>query len=1571
MKNIRFRFFPRANLTALAALPLLTHAAPPPAGSAKKIPDALVPWEAWATWGDAHRLCPTPYSDARKHLCFWPSRMGLQVERGGGKFDLAVTVFHETWVPLPGNRDGWPLEVKANGLPVPVLDHEGSPAVRLAAGTFRLEGAYRWSDVPQRIPIPREIGILALVLDGKPVDAPVWDTQGFLWLKRDGSAEEADKNFLAVKLYASLEDGNPQWLRTEIELTVSGKSREEDLGTILPEGWKLAAVESPIPVAIDDAGRMKAQVRAGKWTLHADAFRFDNPKEFRYAQAAKPAVAEQLVAFRARPDFRIVEIVGAPSIDVSQTTFPEKWRELPVYRWDTATPFRIEVRMRGMGDQKPAGLTIARELWLDENGRGLTFRDHLAGAMQQIWRLDAAAGQDLGSVRSCGQGQLITRNPQTAAPGVEIRTRNLDLEATGRMARAGELSATGWRSDADALNVTLNLPPGWRLFALFGADWVRGDWLTAWTLLDLFLLLIFSLAVFRLWGIRAGLLAFVAFGLAYHEAGAPRYLWLILLVPLALQRVVPEGWGKCAVGVGKWIAVGAFVLVLVPFVAQQVQQALYPQLEIVGMDRRANRNQSAPPEFAPQTDEVAEPGNVSKIQRKLERIIIPKLEFREATLREAVDFLKRKSVELDPDEPKTGVNIVLKLDTNSYVVVPDSAPPPSAIPGLDAPPASAVSLGTPADARITVSLANVPLIEALKYVTGLANLKFKVEPYAVTIVPQSVNTDVVITKEWSPAALGNFKPGRDESAKDWLMMRGVQFNGAAMAAYIPSSGRLIVRNTEDQLDLIDTILGPAPGAPAAMENNVRGSLPLGILGGSTVSQKSYVKDNLSYDATARIQTGPGVPEWKWRAVSFGWNGPVSASQRVRPVLISLTLERVLTVLRVVLLLALAAVLLGARKLGGAVFRASGKAVPMLAFVCTLAGASGQTPIPDQATIEKLRERLLETSDAYPNAADIPTVALTLKERTLTIDAEIHAAIRTAVPLPGRLPAWSPVRVRVDDKPEVALRRDDGYLWVVLDAGVHRVRVEGSLANVTEWEWTFLLKPRQVKIDAPGWTVSGVKPDGVPEAQVFFALKQKIAASAATYDRQEVQSVAVIDRSLELGLIWQVRTTAARLSPVGKAVALRVPLLPGENVLSSNAVVKDGFIEVRLGAQERSFTWESGLAAVNALTLATRAGDAWVERWHLVASPVWNVAITGLAPVFETGGDDPLPGSADLVPVWQPWPGESVSLTISRPEPIAGATVTVSRATHEITLGKRQRVSELALALRCSLGDDFLVELPPDAEITALTHNGKAMPVRKDGGKLIIPVRPGEQTVKIGWKTAVALGVRAQAADVRLPVESANVQTIINVPEDRWVLWAAGPRRGPAVRFWGILICALLAAAVLGRIARSPIHTVEWMLLAIGLTQVPLPAALAVVGWLFMLAWRGTDSFQRLGNLGYNFLQIVLIALTATALGILVTAVGEGLLGNPEMFITGNDSTRTALRWFQARSENLLPRPGCVSISIWWYRFFMLAWALWLAAALLRWLRRGWQAFSSGGCFQSKPKKTPAPPPLPTQPSPGK
>jgi general secretion pathway protein D len=156
------------------------------------------------------------------------------------------------------------------------------------------------------------------------------------------------------------------------------------------------------------------------------------------------------------------------------------------------------------------------------------------------------------------------------------------------------------------------------------------------------------------------------------------------------------------------------------------------------------------------------------------------------------------------------------------------------------------------DQRITVSLSNIPLGEALKYVTGLANLKYKVEPYAIYVVPLSARVDSLITKEWkvrpdliprasgaapsgalggtptfgaAPGATGDATRGGSgiadrESAKAWLIASGAQFNDpGASAIYIASSSRLIVRNTQDQLDLIETIIQSTnpTGGPTQVE----------------------------------------------------------------------------------------------------------------------------------------------------------------------------------------------------------------------------------------------------------------------------------------------------------------------------------------------------------------------------------------------------------------------------------------------------------------------------------------------------------------------------------------------------------------------------------------------------------------------------------------------------------------------------------------------------------------------------------------------------------------------------------
>ena len=83
-----------------------------------------------------------------------------------------------------------------------------------------------------------------------------------------------------------------------------------------------------------------------------------------------------------------------------------------------------------------------------------------------------------------------------------------------------------------------------------------------------------------------------------------------------------------------------------------------------------------------------------------------------------------------------------------------------------------------------------------------------------------------------------------------------------------------------------------------------------------------------------------------------------------------------------------------------------------------------------------------------------------------------------------------------------------------------------------------------------------------------------------------------------------------------------------------------------------------------------------------------------------------------------------------------------------------------------------------------------------------------------------------------------------------------------------------------------------------------------------------------------------------------------------MQIEGNGSFAGSLHWTFDRSEGAFPRAWAISVPLFVYRTAMLAWAMWLAAALIRWIGWGWSSFSEGGLWRKgafRPRRTPTAP----------
>ena len=726
------------------------------------------------------------------------------------------------------------------------------------------------------------------------------------------------------------------------------------------------------------------------------------------------------------------------------------------------------------------------------------------------------------------------------------------------------------------------------------------------------------------------------------------------------------------------------------------------------------------------------------------------------------------------------------------------------------------------------------------------------------------------------------------------------------------------------------------------------------------------------DPEARIQTGPGLPAWRWHSHRLEWSGPVSQEQTLELWLLSPLANKALTVLRLLLL----AALLGATAEWpqGTWRRGAGKTAQAgrarTGFLCLLVLLFGLLPVrpataalPGPEQLQTLRDKLTRPAECLPDCATIARLHLQVHGPRVVLGMELHAALETALPLPGGEKHWLPEVARLDGRPARIRRDEEGGLWLLLPAGTHRLELTGPLLKRDMLQLPLPLKPYRVDVQAEGWEVSGLSADeGV--ADTLQLVRQIRTGRPPAQDESPVLPPFLqIERRLLLDLQWRVETTVRRDSPPGVPVVLSVPLLPGESVTTPGISVKEGKVQVNLGPQTESLHWSSTLSQRPALTLTAAVNTDWVEHWVIRAASVWHLQAQGIPPVALGGDED-----ADLA--FRPWPGESLHLRVERPAAISGQTLTIDQSVLTVSPGARASDAQLRLKLRSSQGGEHALTLPPGAVLQRVSIDGSPRPLRLSGDdqrQLLLPLIPGSQWVELAWRLEQGMHWHYETPPLHLGQASVNHRLSVALPRDRWLLFASGPGVGPAILFWGKLLVLLALAVALGRTLAGrpgwpPMGIRQWLLLALGLTQLPWFAALIVVAWFLAFAWRAqcatpplpaAESPTRWSRWSFNLRQLGLVLLTLMMLGSLFQAVEGGLLGQPDMQVLGNESSPTQLNWVLDRAPVDLPLAWVLTLPLMAYRGLMLLWALWLSWSLLSWLKWGWQALCRGELWRRK------------------
>lgn len=776
----------------------------------------------------------------------------------------------------------------------------------------------------------------------------------------------------------------------------------------------------------------------------------------------------------------------------------------------------------------------------------------------------------------------------------------------------------------------------------------------------------------------------------------------------------------------------------------------------------------------------------------------------------------------------------------------------------------------------------------------------------------------------------------------------------------PSDGGVNLQVAED---VTSAYLQTAPADGYAFSRGGEGKSE-GWSGGDLgkVGRKSYLSSQV--DPSAIVQTGPGVPTWSWDIQPLRWSGPVARDHTMRLFLLGPITNLVLALLRVALLALLALELAGARswKLGPAA-----RAVPAaLALLLLLPMAARAQPTPE--VLRELEARLLVPPACAPRCVDVSRGTLTVSGDRLVYEAEVHAAAASSWAVPGPTGVWVPSAVSLDGAPTGAMARmADGFLHVRVEPGVHRVRVEGALPPSDVVALAFGLPPKLLTWSGEGWALDGLRADGSVDASVQLA--RMLGETSTAQSAENLSPWLEVHRQLDLGVPWRVKTTLVRVGPSDYPVTVKIPLLPGEAVTDAGFEPVSGLVSVTLDRDVRELSWLSTLDEVEAVALTAPVGVPWTEVWTLSCGPMFRCANVGPAPLEHV-----VDGAWS--PRWRPWPGEVVTVNVSRPPGVAGQTTTIDRAELVVKPGRRQLVAELTLSIRSSQGGRQVLTLPEGSSLQSVLVQGQSRPLQlRDDRQLHLPLQPGTQEVKVSWQQPDPPTVFDRVPAVDLGGPAVNVTVVVEPMLERWIAALRGPTWGPVPQMWSYVLIVLLIAPLLARAPWSPLAAWQWALLGLGMTQVPVVAPLVIVCWLLALGWRREHPHEN--AVVFDLIQVGLLGLTVVALALLYGAIHAGLLWQPDLQVAGNGSHEGRLVWFLDRSTSEMPRPILVTFPMWTWRVGMLLWSLWLAGSLVRWLPWAFRAWTTGGWYKVPPPPPPrprkggpeAPPPAEAPPAP--
>lgn len=419
----------------------------------------------------------------------------------------------------------------------------------------------------------------------------------------------------------------------------------------------------------------------------------------------------------------------------------------------------------------------------------------------------------------------------------------------------------------------------------------------------------------------------------------------------------------------------------------------------------------------------------------------------------------------------------------------------------------------------------------------------------------------------------------------------------------------------------------------------------------------------------------------------------------------------------------------------------------------------------------------------------------------------------------------------------------------------------------------------------------------------------------------------VNRNLSLGKIWRLNTTVTSLFGGTKDYikvgnALKVPLLPGEKIISSDIQIEDGFVIVNLEGRD-SQSWSSVINSVSQVNIKSISPNVLQNI---------NIENNQTDWLFNIVKNDEVVKGKDLVM----WPLDNSIIKFSLPKSKVGDFNVVQSVYLEKILDKETVNSNWNIQIESSLGGSFTINRNDDqSKILEIKNKNNPISFREDNGKVNFFIDVGENILLISTteKRKPKFIERNQKWDFLVPTY--NYKFHIDNISNRWVIWAGGDMVKPSVLLLGYIFLVLVFSFILSKV-HSIFNGLTWALILFGLSNMPfililvMIVAMVFIGNKNMTINNGMiDTYEKEK---ISRLSKLIIICTVYAVSVLIFSAGAGLLGSSNSFIV-SPLGNSALIWF----TDIYNKTDAYMFSLpkIYFKVFMFLWSIWLAFIIVK------------------------------------